>query len=78
MNVKLVTWNARTGACDLCGYSPRMGNRRTPQSRANWLRYLRQKHEDKHMRDQEGELEGALSRALGEQVSIVECSWRRP
>ena len=34
--------------CRLCDYQIRMGNRRTPTSRANWIRYCQQRHEGKH------------------------------
>ncbi len=34
--------------CKLCGYIPKMGNRRTATSRANWLRYCMARHHTMH------------------------------
>ncbi len=38
------------GQCGVCGYVPRLGNRRTPESKRNWIRYCRVQHESKHQR----------------------------
>ena len=36
------------GCCGICGYRPRIGNRRMPESRRNWTSYCRTRHEFKH------------------------------
>jgi hypothetical protein len=38
------------GRCAVCGYVPKMGNRRTDSSKRNWIRFCRVQHEAKHQR----------------------------
>ena len=44
----VVLWTS-AGECSVCRYVPQMGNRRTARSRANWLRYCRERHEQMHV-----------------------------